>query len=217
MGSEVAEIRTAVVEAVRMMFDLGIMQHSGHGNVSARLDDERMLLTGKGNLEDLTKEAIATVALEGEVLEGEVDPVVAEIVPMHAAVYRERAEVGAVIHNHAPNATAFALAHAPLPCAYEALLRFGVPEEIPVADWAPRGSEESVRNILKQMRRSPKTPAVLLANHGVLAFGRDPVGTARLLAAIEEAAEAAVRASMLGGVRPFPPGALERERGRTEV
>jgi L-fuculose-phosphate aldolase len=45
---------------------------------------------------------------------------------MHACVYRERKDVGAVIHTHSPRATSFALAHTPLPVAYEAFLRFGV-------------------------------------------------------------------------------------------
>ena len=131
---------------------------------------------------------------------------------MHSCVYRERADVGAVIHTHSPRVTSFALAHEPLPCAYEALLRFGVTADIPVAAWGPRGSQESINNIVRQLQLDSLTPAVLLANHGLLAFGRDPVSAAILIIAMEEAAELTLDARVLGGEKPFPPGALEKER-----
>ena len=93
------------------------------------------------------------VTFDGESVEGAIEPVAREIVDMHACVYRERDDVHAVIHTHSPRATSFALAHKPLPVVYEAFLRFGITEEIPVAEWAPRGSSESVANIVVQLRR----------------------------------------------------------------
>jgi len=99
-----------------------------------------------------------------------------------------------------------------LPCVYEALLRFGVTEDIPVADWAPRGSSESVANIVEQLERHPTVPAVLLANHGLLAFSRDALSTALLIISMEEAAQLILDARTLGGEKPFPADALERER-----
>ena len=56
---------------------------------------------------------------------------------MHTAVYRAREKIDSIIHTHSAHITAFALAHEPLPCAYEALLRFGFSDAIPVAAWAP--------------------------------------------------------------------------------
>jgi len=116
------------------------------------------------------------------------------------------------MHTHSPGVTSFALAHQPLPCAYEALLRFGVTVDIPVAAWAPRGSRESVTNIVEQLRSYPDAPAVLLGNHGLLAFGRDPFSTVFLIISMEEAAELTLNARKLGGERAFPPGALDKER-----
>ena len=72
---------------------------------------------------------------------------------------------------------------------YEAFLRFGIVEDIPVADWAPRGSRESVTNIVEQLERHPTVPAVLLGNHGLLAFSRDPLATAQLIIIMEESAQ----------------------------
>ena len=211
---DVGEAKEAVVRAAQLLFSSGVMQASGHGNLSARVDRDRLVLTGAGSIRDLTTDDLVLMSLDGEILVGRIAPTSAEIVAMHTSVYRERETVGAVIHTHSPYVTAFALAHEPLPCAYEALLRFGVADPIPVAAWAPRGSEESVGNIVGCLREHPTAPAVLLANHGILAFAQTPLDTARLIIAMEEAAQMTLAARPLGGARPFPPGALERERER---
>jgi L-fuculose-phosphate aldolase len=69
-----------------------------------------------------------------------------------------------------------------------------------------------VANIVEQLRLHPTVPAVLLANHGLLAFGRDPLAAAILIVAMEEAAELTLGARALGGEKGFPDGALEQER-----
>jgi L-fuculose-phosphate aldolase len=206
--------REQIVEAMDILFQVGVMSHSGHANASVRLPgaEDQMLLTSGGIMRDLTPDQLAVVTFAGEVLEGELPSVAREIVAMHAVVYRERPEAGAVIHTHSPHVTSFALAHRPLPCAYEALLRFGVTEDIPVAAWAPRGSQESASYIAEQLRAHPYAPAVLLANHGLLAFGSSATAAAYLIVAMEEAAEMTLAAEPIGGARGFPPGALEKER-----
>ncbi len=204
-----------IIEAIHLLFASDVMSHSGHANASVRLPDQeaQMLLTATGSVRTLTAKELARVTFDGEAVEGELAPVAREIVGMHAVVYRERPDVNCVIHTHSPRVTAFALAHQPLPCKYEALLRFGVTDDIPVAAWAPRGSKESAANIAEQIKLRPHTPAVLLANHGLLAFGADPLSVAYLIIAMEEAAEMTLDAQSLGpGAQSFPAGALERER-----
>ncbi|MGZ3672783.1 MAG: class II aldolase/adducin family protein, partial [Ktedonobacterales bacterium] len=183
----------------------------GHANMSVRLGEpEHMLITAHGNVRGLTAEQLSVVTFGGAVVEGVVEPANREIISMHAAIYRERPDVQAVVHTHSPHVTSFALAHRPLPCRYEALLRFGVAEDIPLAQWGPRGSEESVRYIIHTVHAHPGVPAVLLANHGLLAFGNDVRTTAQLIIAMEEAAEMTLGAEPLGGAQPFPEGALEQ-------
>jgi len=207
------ELRGQLVRAAGMLFQAGVMSHSGHGNMSVRLPQpERLLLTATGQIRDLAPEQLAAVTFDGDAVEGDMEPVAREIVGMHACVYRERADVGAVIHTHSPRATSFALAHKPLPVVYEAFLRFGITEAIPVAEWAPRGSPEAVAHIVTQLRQHPTVPAVLLGNHGLLAFARDPLAAAQLIIIMEEAAQLLLDADTLGGARPFPADALERER-----
>src|SRR5437660_8690428 len=189
------------------------MSRGGHGNMSVRLTEAyRMLLTSTGQITHLKPEQLVVVTYDGEVVEGTMDPITREIVGMHACVYRARNDAQAVIHTHSPRVTSFALAYQPLPCVYEAFLRFGITDDIPVADWAPRGSQESVTNIVQQLQQHPTVPAVLLGNHGLLAFSRDPLITAQLIVIMEEAAELTLDARKLGGEKAFPADALERER-----
>src|SRR6266567_6954244 len=208
-----SELREQIIQAAHMLFQAGVMSHSGHGNMSIRLPEEgQMLLTATGNIAHLAPEQLAVVTFDGDAVEGSIDPVVREIVGMHSCVYRARSNVNAVIHTHSPRVTSFALANKPLPCVYEAFLRFGITDDIPVADWAPRGSQESVTNIVQQLQQHPTVPAVLLGNHGLLAFSRDPLITAQLIVIMEEAAELTLDARILGGEQAFPADALERER-----
>ncbi|TQF01600.1 class II aldolase/adducin family protein [Kitasatospora acidiphila] len=208
MAQERAE---QVVAAAGQLFAAGVMSHSGHANLSARLDGERFLMS-PGSVRDLAADQLATIGLDGQVLAGEMSPSAAEVIAMHGVVYRARPQVGAVIHTHSPAATAFAVAHRPLPCRTEPLLRFGQAEEVPVVPWGPRGSDVSVRGIAAILAERSTTSAVLLANHGLLAFGPDAAAAAHLVVAIEESAEAELAARALGGAVDFPEGALEAVR-----
>ncbi len=211
------EQREQIISAANMLFHAGVMSHSGHGNLSVRLLEEgQMLLTATGHIEHLTPEQLTVITFDGDPVEGEIDPISREIVGMHSCVYRLRRDVNAVIHTHSPRVTSFALANKPLPCVYEAFLRFGITEDIPVADWAPRGSKESVSNIVKQLEQHPTVPAVLLGNHGLLAFSRDPLAAAQLIIIMEEAAQLTLDARTLGGEKALPADALERERNHMQ-
>jgi L-fuculose-phosphate aldolase len=199
--------RQAVVDAVAALFTNGVLSHTGHANLSARLGDDAMLLTIEGQVRDLSVDGLAVVGLDGVVREGDLDPTNAEIVAMHAEVYRSRPDVGGIIHTHSPYLLAFALANRPLACRYEALLRFGQALDVPVVPWAPRGSTRSVGGIVDAFTASP-TNAVLLGNHGVLVVGAGPRQAAALLTVLEEAAQAEIAAIALGGASDFPAGAL---------
>ena len=204
-----AGLREAVATACATLAGSGVMSPSGHGNVSGRVDSERMLLTGAGMSVPPGPDDLALVGFDGTVEEGRVTAAVSEIVGMHVAVYRARPDIGAVVHTHSPAVTAFALAHAPLPCRYEALLRHGQAEPVPVVAWAPRGSPALAAGVTETLATSPATSAVLLANHGLLAFAANPARAAAMVITLEEAARAELAAMPLGGARDFPPGALD--------
>lgn len=208
---DVSEARVDVVAAVGRLFEAGVMSHSGHANLSARVGDA-MVITSTGSVLGLTVESLSVAGLDGEVREGAIDATNREIVTMHTAVYRARPEVGGVIHTHSPHLLAFALANRALPDRYEALLRFGQADEVPVVPWAPRGSARSVEGIVEVIEERSATSAVLLGNHGVLVFGETVGAAVALLVVMEEAAEAELRSVGLGGAVDFPAGALDEVR-----
>src|SRR5579863_9514467 len=92
------QAREQLVQAGQMLFQTGVMSHSGHGNMSFRLpESEHMLLTSGGVISNLRPEQLTIVTFDGEVIAGALEPVTREIVGMHACVYRARADVNAVI------------------------------------------------------------------------------------------------------------------------
>lgn len=209
------DVRLRIVEAAHLLAKSGMLYRGEHANLSARLDDQHILLTRGGSIANLSGDDLAVLDLQGNLADGEaMDSAMQEVIQMHIRVYQARASVGAVIHTHAPHVTVFAVANQPLPLVYEPLLRFGVTESIPVVPWAPRGSDKSVNAIIDVVSNHPGLPAVMMANHGILAFHQDPVHTARLLSALDEAAELVIQAKALGGAKELAPEAIEQVKDR---
>ena len=142
------------------------------------------------------------VGLDGELREGVLPPIQGAVVDMHTALYTDDDGVGCVVHTHSPYATAFAVANRPIDCWIEALAMFGLPDGVPLAAYGPRGSEQAVANIRAAVQ--PGVPAVLLANHGVLVFHRTPELAIFVGGIVEEAAQAAINATAIGGPVVIP-------------
>jgi L-ribulose-5-phosphate 4-epimerase len=151
----------------------------------------------------MTTRGIARLGLDGGLREGSLPPIQGAVVAMHAAMYQDDSEVGCVVHTHAPYATAFAVANQGIECWIEALAMFGLADGVPLAGYAPRGSDEAVANIRQAV--IPGNPAVLLANHGVLVFHRNVDLAVLALGVVEEAAQASINARALGGPTAIPP------------
>lgn len=161
-----------------------------------------MYFTGGPSLRGHASEAVVRVGLDGVLQEGQLPPIQAAVVPMHTAMYADRPETGCVLHTHSPYATAYAVARRPIGCWIEALAMFGLPDGVPVASYGPRGSEQAVANIREAL--VPGVPAVLLANHGVLVFHRTPELVVMIGGVVEEAAQAGLNATPLGGAVALP-------------
>jgi L-ribulose-5-phosphate 4-epimerase len=212
-----AALRQAVIENASFLVRIGAISMSHHGNFSVRVPGtDTILLTATSSFDNLKPENLALLDLDGRLIEGEINPTNAEIVHMHAIVYKERPETGAVVHTHSTYATSFALASRSLGCSYEALVRQDMTDGVPLAKYGPRGSGQSVANIADALRTTAKTKAVLLENHGVLAFGADPAAAARANLIVEEAAQMAIFAEVLGGAKNIPPELLRATVGRRD-
>ena len=198
-------LRQQLAETAHAVVRGGAISMSNHGNISVRVPDRDELLY-VGTLTDLNDGHIVRLGLDGTVLEGELPPLAAAVVDMHTAIYQERPESGCVIHTHSPYATAFAVARRPIECWTEGFGIFGLDDGVPVAGYGPRGSKQSVDNIRAVL--GARSKAVLLANHGVLAFEKTPQATVNLGVVVEEAAQAAIFAQGLGGPQAIEPELL---------
>ena len=213
--SEVRELKEALIRGARFLQETGVLSHSFHGNMSVRVPGtDHLVMTGSSLARGLRTEELVVVDLQGHLLDGELDSVAAEIVQMHTSVYFKRPDVCSVIHTHSPHATAFAVASKPIECVYEGLVRAGIVDPVPVAKYAPRGSDESVKNIMDVVGTRDK--AVLLENHGILAFDRDVMSAARVIVLLEEAAELTIRASLVGTPKKIAAQMIEYAQERAQ-
>ena len=91
-------LRQAVIDSANFLVRTGAISMSHHGNFSVRVPGtDTILLTATSSFDNLTPENLALLDLEGRILQGEINPANAEIVHMHAIVYKQRPETGAVV------------------------------------------------------------------------------------------------------------------------
>jgi L-fuculose-phosphate aldolase len=193
-----------VIDTAQRLAASGAIGPNMHGNVSLRVPGEdAMYFTAGMSMRDHPRELVVRVGFDGTLREGRLPPIQGAVVDMHASRYLDDEAVGAVVHTHAPFATAFATAYRPVGCWIEALAMFGLPSGVPLAGYAPRGSADAIAAIRSAVL--PGVPAVLLANHGVLVFHRTPDLAILVNGVVEEAAAAGYHAAALGGPVELPP------------
>ena len=196
-------LKELICEIGRRVWQRG-MASANSGNISARLDRDTVLITptlvSKGFMEP---EQILVTNLAGEVIRGEGYPTTET--PMHLRLYREREDIGGVVHAHPPIATAFAVAGKPLDrhLIPEAVIFLG---EIPLVPFQPPGSPELAESIVPYLERHD---AVLLENHGVLCWGSDLEQAYHRLETVEFCATVTLTAQLLGGAKEIPREPLD--------
>jgi ribulose-5-phosphate 4-epimerase/fuculose-1-phosphate aldolase len=105
--------------------------------------------------------------------------------PMHAAIYKARREVQAVVHTHAPTATAFGIAKTEiLPLQVEMFML--LPNGVPVIPFKPPGSKALAEAVQKKIT---DYDAVILENHGIVTVGSTIEAACTLNEMVEEAAK----------------------------
>jgi L-fuculose-phosphate aldolase len=203
-GTSERELREAIVEVGRMLYDRGFVA-AGDGNISARLADGTLLATPtmvcKGRM---TPEMIVHTDPTGAPLAGEGRP--SSELAMHLAIYRLRDDVQAVVHAHPPTATGFAVAGRPLDGALlsEVVLTLGC---IPLTNYGTPSTHEIVDALEPY---SPAHDALLLANHGAVAYGPTMEAALSNMETLEHFAKISLIAHLLGGARELPADAVAK-------
>ena len=175
------------------------------GNISARCDSGRILITPTGcRLGDLTAADLVMVDLKGTVLGGQLKP--SSEMDAHLYLYRRRPDIGGVVHAHPPHATAFAVAGVTL--EWEA-----IPELVtlvgPVAltEYAAPGTGQATLVLDKY---GSDHHAFLLRNHGLITVGQTLEQAWQRHEVVEHAAKILLLSRLLGGPTKIPSNDLTR-------
>ena len=168
---------------------------SNDGNISARIDERKVLITPTGVSKGFMKpEDLVVLDMDGNVLSGTKKP--SSEMFMHLQVFKERPDVNSVCHAHPPYATGFAVAGIPLDkCVLpEVVVALG---GIPLVEYGTPGTEEFYRPVLKLVA---KYDAFLLANHGALTIGKDVFNAYYKMETLEHFAHITFVAQTLGQI-----------------
>lgn len=176
------------------------------GNVSAR-DPETgyIVIKPSGVLFcDLTPESLVIVDVNGNKIEGALNPSVDTA--SHLYVYRHRPDVNGIVHTHSPYATSFAIRGESLKI-YTTTSAAVFGGEIPVSDLATIGEEEIGREIVEKIGAGE---AILIRNHGVFTIGKDSEKALKNAIIIEETAQSVHYAMCRGPMDPLPDETVKR-------
>jgi len=201
-----AELKTLLVDAIRMLARANIVDHSGHG--SARRDSESFYINSAASARGtLTTNDIVAVDLAGNLVEGSARPPFE--FHIHSEIYRVRPDVHAVMHTHPQWSTFLTMVGAPYRAVYAQGALLG---DIPLVD-----SPLSV-NTRPMGERVAATlgagPAVLLKSHGAVVAGSDVVECFALAAYLEENAYRQYMAMQIGDPYVFSDAEQQAFRER---
>ena len=185
-------VRERVAEVSRRLAAEGLVLGTA-GNVSARQGNEVAITPTGAVLAHLEPDQVSVVDLKGTQLDGELAPT--SELDLHLGVYR-RYDAGAVVHTHAPMATALSCVLDELPCVHYQLLLLGGP--VPVAPYATFGTPELASSVLDALEGGN---AALMANHGAIVHSNDLDAALELSLLLEWACTVYWRAAAIGEPR----------------
>jgi L-fuculose-phosphate aldolase len=194
-------LRRAVLETARDLSRFGLNRGTA-GNVSAR-SAAGFLITPTGMAPaEAAPEDIVPMAADGT-WQGRRKP--SSEWRFHRDVYAARAAAGAIVHTHSPFATALACHRRDIPPFHYMIARFGG-DTVRCAAYATFGTQALSDQVLAAL---DGRCACLLANHGMLVFGRDMGQALDLAVELETLCEQYWRALQIG-----PPPLLAAEEMR---
>lgn len=195
--------RKLIVEIGKLLYERSYVV-SSDGNVSIRLDENRVLatptMTCKGRM---TEDSLALTDMDGKPL---ADKRASSELAMHLLIYKMRPDVRAVCHAHPPHGTAFAVAGLAIdkPILSEVILTLGC---VPLTSYGTPSTSELTEAMKPYVEHHN---ALLMANHGAVAYGSDLWQAFDRLETLEHTAKIAILAKALGGANDLPQDAIEK-------
>ena len=196
--------REEIVRYGRMLHERGFVA-AMDGNLSVRLKSDRILVTptclSKGSMRPAD---MVIVDMDGQRVAGRRN--VTSEVGMHLLIYRMRPDVEAICHAHPPTATGFAAAGIALtePLVCEVVMGLGC---IPLARYGTPGTSELAQTLEPYV---PNYDAILMSNHGVVAYGDTLEHAYMKMETVEHFAQIALVTHLLGRQQPLKQVEIEK-------
>ena len=191
------EVKAQICDVCHKMWQLGWVA-ANDGNVSVKMPDGTYWITPSGISKSfITPDKLIRVDKDMNVVEGPAGYKPSSEMKMHMRCYKERPDVGAVVHAHPPTATGFAVAGKPLDeySMIETVIAIG---SIPVTPYGTPSTYEVPDNIAPYL---PEHDVLLLENHGALTVGCDLITAYYRMETLELYAKISLTAHLLGGAK----------------
>ena len=190
-------LRVELIETARRALSDGLIWGSA-GNFSVRDPETGNILITPSAVEypKMRPEDIVTLNLDGEKLEGDLQP--STEAPVHCAVYRARTDVEAIVHTEPQYVTAFGTAHVEMPIVTHNLGKIN--KSIQIGPWIASGNEAFAEETVKLLGDQY---AIIWPNHGLLVVGSSIYDAYMHSWYLENNAKVYILAKMLG--EPQPP------------
>jgi L-fuculose-phosphate aldolase len=212
-------LKAIVVEAGLEMIEQGLSVATW-GNISLRDEETHWIyITPSGmDYETIRRADIVVLNEDLRIVDGTARPSIEK--RMHAAIYRARQDVNAVIHTHPLYSAVLGVNGMDLPGISEDFVQI-VGERITCADYALPGTETLAQNVVTALG---ERNAVLMPNHGTLCVGADMKTAFKVCQVVEKTAHIYILAKSIGTPRVLPPKDIQamqklvqnygQERGR---
>lgn len=181
------------------------------GNLSVRESDtSKVFITRSGIMKGLLKpEDIITVSLNGELIDSKApNAKPSSELAMHLAIYKNQPLAKAVVHAHPPSAIAFSVVFPEekwFPLDYISELRLAL-GEVPIVCYQRPGTKDMGMALVPFLC---KAKVMILARHGVVAWGEDLQEAYRGIERLEHACDIYLKARALGHVKSLPDEEVE--------
>lgn len=200
------EVREQICDVCHKMWQLGWVA-ANDGNVTVKLEDGTFLATPTGISKSfITPEKLVHIDANGEILDGLEGLKPSSEIKMHLRCYKEREDVGAVVHAHPPTATGFAVAQLDMDryTMIETVVAIG---SVPVTPYGTPSTEEVPEAIAPYL---DEHDVLLLQNHGALTVGADLITAYYRMETLELYAKISLTAHLLGGEKEISRDNIDR-------